>query len=732
MKENVMKKRVFSFLSIVIIFSMLVSCAPQPVVQTVEVEKIVKETVQVEKVVQETVQVEVEKMVLAGAVPYPEAPLMTGMREPVTFEINEMIEFKKFDQYCEPDWVKALVDQGKLPPVEERLPDEPFVYKTGFMSDGLGEYGGVWRGVWAAPTEGWNWMAGVSQGWFGIEAIVQEEPLMTGPMFLTKNVEPLPQLAKSWEWSSDGKQLTMHLVEGAKWSDGDPFDAEDIMFFWEDNILDAGVNSWTQASFWEIEGEPISLEKVDDYTIRWTFPVAYPFARLYDMTSLVFSPGPSHILKPLHPKHGGADYQAYRDALPPNKLPIVTMGPWVPVEYKTDEFMVMRRNPYYWKVDENGCQLPYLDEVQWTYSKSGVTRTLNTIAGTADHANVENPETFDETVKQASNSDAPFRVEWGPETLGFNLEFNMSKDHGVKDDRDAAVRELLRDPRFRRALSQAIDREGIARSLTNGPFFRAWPGGLFPGSQYFDRASTVFYPFSPDTSRGILAEMGLKDTDNDGILNWAEGPMAGKNIDMAITANEDQSAGAIIGPALVLLFQDIGIKVNFRLITASVANDNTTNGTWEMHISRPGQAWATPNVRCRDIAPIAKEFGWNREGEKPRELQPYEEEMVRLANAFCLEPDVDKQKELMAQYQRIHTENVYSAGIVVGRYGLMLNKYFKNVPIGTPPFLYQWDFNNFLPEQIWLPTADQTKLNQTEIYSGKLPGVDFMYPNFSE
>jgi peptide/nickel transport system substrate-binding protein len=727
-----MRKFVFSFLSIIMILSMVVACAPQPLVTTVEVEKIVKETVQVDKVVEKTVQVEVEKMVLAGAVSYPEAPLMTGMRDPKTFEVAEMIEFKSFDTYCEPEWVKKLVDANKLPPVEERLPKEPFVYKASFMSDGVGEYGGVWRGVWAAPTEGWNWSAGVSQGWFGIEAIVQEEPLMTGPMFLTKNVEPLPQLARSWEWSSDGKELTMKLVEGAKWSDGVEFTADDIMFLWEDNILDSSVNSWTQASFWEIEGEPIKLEKVDSYTIKWTFPVAYPLARLYDMTSLVFSPGPSHILKPLHPKYGGKGYQEYRDSLPPNKLPIVTMGPWVPVEYKTDEFMVMRRNPYYWKVDENGCQLPYLDEVQWTYSKTGVTRTLNTIAGTADHANVENPETFDETVKQASDSNAPFRVEWGPETLSFGLEFNMSNTHGVKDDRDAAVRTLLRNPDFRRALSQAIDREGISRSLTNGPFFRAFPGGLLPGSPYFDRASVAYFPFSPDTSKALMEQVGLKDTDGNGILNYSEGPMAGKDVEIGITANEDQSAGAVVGPALVLLFQDVGIKANFRLITASVDNDNKTNGTWDTHITRYGQAWATPNVRCRDIAPIAKEFNWNREGEKPRELQPYEEEMVELASSFCLERDPAKQRELMSQYNKIFTENVYSAGIVAGRYGLMLNKYFKNVPIGTPPFLYQWDFNNFLPEQIWLPAADANKLGQKELYPGKVPGVDFPYPDFTQ
>src|SRR5690606_24160459 len=112
------------------------------------------------------------------------------------------------------------------------------------------------------------------------------------------------------------------------------------MFLWEDNIMDPNVTTWTNASFWSIDGQPVTLEALDDYTLKFTFPVAKPTKFLYNLTNLNFSPGPAHILKPFHPKYGGTDYQSYTDALPPNKLPVVTMGPWVPVEYKTDEFMV--------------------------------------------------------------------------------------------------------------------------------------------------------------------------------------------------------------------------------------------------------------------------------------------------------------------------------------------------------------------------------------------------------
>jgi peptide/nickel transport system substrate-binding protein len=145
-----------------------------------------------------------------------------------------MIVYKALDSYSQPEWMDALVASGQLPPVEERLPKEPQVFLASGMSTGLGEYGGIWRDFSACPTEGWNLGAGQTQGWFGINIIYQEALLKSGPIFMRNDaVEPFPNLAKSREWSDDGTELTMELIEGAKWSDGEPFDVSDVMFTWE-------------------------------------------------------------------------------------------------------------------------------------------------------------------------------------------------------------------------------------------------------------------------------------------------------------------------------------------------------------------------------------------------------------------------------------------------------------------------------------------------------------------
>jgi peptide/nickel transport system substrate-binding protein len=656
---------------------------------------------------------------LQGPIPYPAGQIVAGGRQPKLFDLDQILAYKPLSAYSEPDYIAKAVASGRLPPVAERLPETPQVLLTGFFSDGPGEYGGVMRDVWASPTEGWNWAAGVSQGWFGINSIVEEPLVLTGPMWLRGDrVEPLPNLAKAWEWSDDGMSLTMHLVKGIKWSDGQPFTADDVMFTWEDVILDPGVvKAPTKRSSWQIDGKDIKLEKVDDYTIKWTFPVARPTYKLFDMNERNFSIAPAHIHKPFHPRYNSSsDYQKFQDDLPPNALPVVTMGPWTPVEYKTDEIMIFRRNPFYWKVDETGKQLPYLNEIIFEKAATGVIRTGKVMSGAADHTNVENPSTYREVATKAQDPTAPFRLEWGPETLGFSLLVNQSAAYGATDDRTKELRKLFRDLRFRRALTQALDREGIARSVADGPFFRAWPGGLYPGAQLFDQSATIYYPFAPDTSKRLLAELGFTETDSSGILKWPSGPLAGQPLVIGLYAAQDAEGVGTIAEAVVTLFKQVGIQVNFRLLQTDALNDLSVKGEWDMQVNRMGQEWGVPNVRYRDIAPVAIETPvFNRAAQGvERPLQEFEQRMVDLIKQFAGEADSGKQKELMSEYQRLHTENIYTLGVVIGRYALGMSKTIKNVPIAAPAFLYQWDYDNYLPEQMWIPTAEQSKVPETQ------------------
>lgn len=651
---------------------------------------------------------------LTGPIPYPEGGSMAGMRPPKLFKLDDVLTYQRRDSYSEPDYIARLVQEGKLPPVEQRLPETPQVILSTFFADGAGDYGGVMRDVWASPIEGWNWAAGAGQGSVSIESLVQESLVVTGPMWLlTDTSAPLPNLAMNWEWSGDGKQLTMALVKGVKWSDGQPFTADDVLFTWEDIILDPNVvKAPTKRSAWRIDDQDITLEKVDDFTIRWTFPTEQPAYKLFDMNERNWAIAPAHVLRSLHPKYNGTgDYAAFQNALPPNTLPVVTLGPWVPVANRDENQIILRRNPYYWKIDDRGKQLPYLNEIIFERGDT-IGHTQKVMQGAADHVNVKNPATYAEVTATAQQPEAPFRLEWGTELLGFSLLVNQSATFGVGSERDQAFRELFRNVKFRHALTQSIDRDRIAGSIAAGTFFRAWPGGLYPGSQFFSREATIYYPYAPETSKQLLKDIGFSEASGDGILLWSDGPLKGQPLAFTVTVANEAEGTDTMAEQLAAFFKQIGVQINLQSVSNADRDAQVNSGVWDAHIKRMNQEYAVPHVRYLELAPLTRETPeWNRTTEGAEQtLQSFEKDMNTLVKQFAREPDPYKQIGLMKAYQRLHTQNIYTIGLVVGRYVNSISKRIQNLPIGAPAFYYQWDYNNFFPEQLWIAAKDRDQV----------------------
>jgi len=654
-------------------------------------------------------------------IPYPDAPALdvggaVAKRQP----ISEIVTYKALPEYKEPEFVAKLVADGKLPPVKDRLPKEPKVLLTSGMSDGPGVYGDLWRGFSACPTAGWNNFAGTTAGWFGIESYSTNHQCLvkTGPLFRAdQDIEPFPNLAKSWEWSSDGMSLTMHLVEGAKWSDGQPFTADDVVFTWEGYVLDKNVNAGVKADTIKYGDKDTTLEKVDDFTVKFTFGSAKPLNVFYVINER-FMIEPAHVLKALHPQWSTANpkptYKDFENALPPDKLPIPTMGPWVPVDYKTDELLIMRRNPYYPVVDETGQQLPYMDEVQYKKGPSGVGRDLCTMSGDCDHMNLENPSSFVNAMTKAQDAAATFSINWGPELLVYRIFFNFSTVAGVKDDRDKAVRALFRDVKFRKALSYATDREGIAQSIMRGPFLRAYAGGIYPGSPSFDQKAVVYYPYDVESAKTLLDEMGLKDSDGDGVREFADGPQKGQPLVFQLLASEDAAETQSVAEALVNQWAAVGVKINMRTATSTVLTESNNTAEWDMRVDRGGQEYALPFTNVTNLAPLTNNFGRHRQGETPRELMDFEGTLIDLVKKYRDTFDSAERNKIMSEYNHVYTENVYDLGVFSGRYGLGLAKRSKNVPPATPVFMYSWVEDAIMLEQIWTPKENQMKENRPD------------------
>lgn len=656
-------------------------------------------------------------------IPYPEPnDLGLGGGEVNKQDVSEIVTYMALPEYHQAPSLDAFVESGELPPVEERLPAEPQVYLESGMQDGIGVYGDLWRGFSACPTAGYNDMAGTTMGWFGIESYTSRYQglVKTGPLFrVDQDIEPMPNLAKSWEWSEDGMSIDMHLVEGAFWSDGVPFTADDVIWTWEAYVLDENVNAPRHIDAWTWDDQEASMEKVDDYTIRINFPVERPLDFWYLLAEDVFHVMPKHQLEEFHPAFSTADpppsYVDFANALAPDTLPLVTMGPWVITEYKTDELMIMRRNPYYWKVDEAGNQLPYLDEIQYRKGPSGIGRDLCTIAGDCDHMNLENPSTFVEAMTQAQEPDAAYNVSWGPETLGYFVRFNFSLQLGIQGDRDTELRKLFRDLRFRQALSYATDREGIAQSIMRGPFLRAWAGGLYPGSPNFDKDSVVYYPYDVDSANALLDEMGLMDTDGDGVREWTEGPMAGEPLVIELRPSQDAKETQSVAEAVVNQWGEIGIQINMRITDSATFTALDESGEWDMRVDRGPQEFALPFKNVTGLAPITAAFPYHRVAPgTERELMDFEQELIDIVTEYRGTYDVEGRNELMFEYNNIFTENVYHLGVFVGRYGLGTAKRVKNIPDGTPVFMYQWVEDAILLDTLWTPEDEQLSQNRPD------------------
>lgn len=636
---------------------------------------------------------------------------------------DSILEFKALPQYHEPDWVtEKYVKTGKLPPVKDRLPKEPLVFKTANMPDGVGVYGDTMRHVIGGRPEGWNYGAGQTQGWGGIDIGLSECLTRTAPLFQVeaKDTEPLPNLAKSWDWSKDGHKLTMHLIEGAKWSDGVAFNADDVMFYWDDEVVDPNVSPLNGATP-ETFGVGTTLKKIDDYTVEWTFKDAFPKQYLYAMAYGTFCPGPAHILKPQHPKYSKNTYDQFKNAFPPEFMNMPVMGAWVPVEYRPDDIIVMRRNPYYWKVDEKGNQLPYLNELQYKLS-TWADRDVQAVAGSGDFSNLEQPENFVASLKRAAEANAPARLAFGPRLIGYNLRLNYSANGwGNPDERSQAVRELNRNEDFRKAVTMALDRKALGDSLVKGPFTAIYPGGFSSGTSFYDRKSTVYYPFDLAGAKAELAKAGLKDTDGDGFVNFPAGTAGGKNVEIVMLVNNDYGTDKSLAEGVVAQMEKLGLRVVLNGLNGTQRDASQYSGRFDWLIRRNDQELTSVVQNTEQLAPVGPKTSWNHRAPESGEvdLMPFEKDLVDIVNKFVASEDNDKRASLMKEFQKISTEHVYNIGLTEYPGALIVNKRFSNIPQGTPIFMFNWAEDSIVRERVFVAADKQAKY---ELFPQELPG----------
>jgi peptide/nickel transport system substrate-binding protein len=644
-------------------------------------------------------------VVAAACAPEPEVvtPEEAGVAEVAEAQpaVVEVAEGETPEGYMEPSMLVERANAGELPPIEERLPVNPVV----LARPEIGQYGGEVRmihfdPVWFVSNYGWN----------------AERMLIYSDTDLKTLV---PNIFESWEVSEDGKTFTFHMREGMKWSDGEPLTTEDVAFWWFDFATrdDLGSTSW----HWRFGGELAELEVVDDYTFKVTF--AAPFGQF-----------PAHLTRWhmgqdfLLPKHYLKQYHvAYTDQAeldkmaqelgvenwqqvffnkgawgitiwqgPANVTEHPSLSPWVIKEQPEEGLFIWERNPYYWKVDQAGNQLPYFDNLRIDFVASTEIVTQKIIQGELDYVGPHDVSIARYPLYKENEEGNNYIV--GDYLSCMTDRYTLFPQHNLEDK---VLEEIVNHPNFVKALSVAIDREEINQSLYFG-LARMGQLGPMPNSKYYKEAyGTAWAQYDPELANQLLDEMGLDQRDSEDFRLRPDGERLRYNI---------EHSGARVGVStheftemVVTFWRAIGIDATTKEEQESLYNERLVNGQVHCGVWHADRCtdlllplewrWYIP-VQINQGGPAQKWAQWfnaaDREAEgleePPQEIKQLYEWHAQLNST----PDEDERVALGQNIFDYLAENPLSIGSVLESPApLILNKNMRNLP--RPKVPVGWD-----------------------------------------
>ncbi len=464
--------------------------------------------------------------------------------------------------YNEAPELAEMVANGELPPVAERLPADPVVVEP---LESVGEYGGTLRTVM------------VSNRAFQIRSSYGPEGLLR----VGRDHQTIePNLVRDWEWSDDGLILTLHLVEGIKWSDGVPFDANGFAYWWENEILNEELTP-SPPTWLSPGGELAEFNLIDDYTFSLTFAVPHPTILLelaHANGVNVLRSTAEHYLKQFHVDFADPEqlntlmaegefefwYDLYgnrrNDAsygMPRQYTEMPTVQAYKLRRPLADNLWVLERNPYYWKVDTAGNQLPYIDDIVITNAENAEVANALIASGEINFSNgfvtsLDNFPLYAENAEANNYEIRLFRTTEGSALL-------LQPNHTVQDP---VLRELFNDVRFKQALSHALDRDTINNVVFQG-LGEPIQTHVIRASKFFvEEYAKAYIEYDVDLANQLLDEIGLTERDGDGFRLRSDGQRLTINLEHAAI----KSTYTPLSELLVDMWGDIGIQVNIRVV----------------------------------------------------------------------------------------------------------------------------------------------------------------------
>ncbi|HWB48031.1 MAG TPA: ABC transporter substrate-binding protein [Stellaceae bacterium] len=588
---------------------------------------------------------------------------------------------------------------GKLPPVQKRIPREPALAEL----EALGRPGGDLRMLMASPKDTRLMVV------YGYARLVAYTPALAivPDMLLGVDVE-------------DGRIFTLHLRPGHKWSDGKPFTAEDFRYWFEDIAGNKQLSPSGLPIQMLADGEPPKFEVIDDTTIRYTWAKPNPlFLPALAGPDPLFIYAPAHYLKQFHEKyadkdklaelvkdagvHNWAALHTKKDAPYKNQDPkLPTLDPWVLKTKLPAERIVFERNPYYYRVDGAGHQLPYIDRVVFTVADSQII-PAKTGAGESD-LQARYLRFDDYTFLKAGEADGDYHVRlWrtGPGSqLALYPNLNVS---------DEAWRKLMRDVRFRRALSLGIDRHEINQALYFGLAIEG-QNTVLPQSPLFRTAYRADWAqYDVAQANKLLDEIGLTERGADNVRLLPDGRPCAIIVEDSGESSEKSDVLELIRDS----WRHIGVQLYSKPAQLTLFRRRVFSGDALMSLDKGIEnGLATATMSPAEFAPTAQEqLEWPKWGEyaetkgKSGEAPdlPAAEKLYRLNQGWLAAVTDEEKERIWHEMLALYSDQVFSIGLIAGvLQPVVVEDRLRNVPEDG---IYNWDpgahFGIYKPDGFW-------------------------------
>ena len=513
---------------------------------------------------------------------------------------------------------------------------------------------------------------------------------ITGVMFegLT-TIDPftlvaIPNLAETWDMSTDGLMWVFHLRPGLRWSDGKPLTADDVVFTFNDLIFNPKVPNSSRDIF-TIDGKPVKVEKVDDLTVRFILPLKFaPFLRSLGQEIL-----PKHVLSAAV-LAGKFNFAWGIDA---DVKSVVGTGPFRLLQYQPGQRVALERNPFYWKKSKEGDALPYMDKLVFLIVPSLDVELLKFMEGAIDSYNMRG---MDYPLLKPLEKKRDFTVyDQGPDMGSNFIVLNQNPGTNTKTGKPFVAPYKLawfQDVRFRRAIAYAVDKKRIIEIVKNGLGYPQYsPESPSVGFFYCDQVRK--YDYDLTKARQLLKEMGFEDRNKDGVLEDKDG----HSLEFNLYANADNTERVDIAAIIRNDLESLGMKVNFQLVEFNtLVSKLTSTFDWD----------AIVLGLTGSIDPHFGQNVWLSSGQlhmwNPKQKEPATAWEKRIDEIFALgaqELDENKRKGYYDEYQKIiadETPMIYTA--LSARLTAVRNR-FGNIK----PALYGGIFHNL--EEIYINSA---------------------------